>query len=103
MSIPLPQPTPQPTPTSDAVVPAQKPRAITANKSQTRHLQEEEEDDDEDDEEDDDDEVDDSHLVPSERHLHSFIGHWQVRKTRRVVTSCKLNEECNADGLSPSK
>lgn len=59
------------------MVPAQKPRAITVNKSQTRHLQEEEEDDDEDDEEDDDDEVDDSHLVPSERHLHSFIGHWQ--------------------------
>ncbi|KAF9140424.1 hypothetical protein BGX30_006525 [Mortierella sp. GBA39] len=78
MSIPVPQLTPQPTPTSStAVVPAQKPRAITANKSQTHHLQEEEEDDDEDDEEDDDDEVDDSHLVPSERHLHSFIGHWQ--------------------------
>ncbi|KAK5814315.1 hypothetical protein F5H01DRAFT_414430 [Linnemannia elongata] len=78
MSIPVPQPTPQPTPTlSTAVIPVQKPRAITANKSQSRHLLEEEEDDDEDDEEDDDDEVDDSHLVPSERHLHSFIGHWQ--------------------------
>lgn len=73
------------------MVPAQKPRAITVNKSQTRHLQEEEEDDDEDDEEDDDDEVDDSHLVPSERHLHSFIGHWQVR-TSRIKAICNLNK-----------
>ncbi|KAG0289682.1 hypothetical protein BGZ96_006807 [Linnemannia gamsii] len=61
-----------PTTTSTAVVPAQKARAVTKGKQQLQ-----EDDDDEDDEEDDDDEVDDAHLVPSERHLHSFIGHWQ--------------------------
>ncbi|KAF8943049.1 hypothetical protein BGZ47_005848 [Haplosporangium gracile] len=75
-SIPKPQ-TISTSPT--AVVSAQKSRAVTTNKSLTRQLQEEEDDDDddEDDEEDDDDEVDDSRLAPSERHLHSFIGHWQ--------------------------
>ncbi|KAF9152505.1 hypothetical protein BG015_005144 [Linnemannia schmuckeri] len=73
-SIPISQPT-STSPTT--VLSAQKPRTVTTNKSLTRQLQEEDDDDDEDDDEDDDDEVDDSHLVPSERHLHSFIGHWQ--------------------------
>ncbi|KAF9911415.1 hypothetical protein EC991_003671 [Linnemannia zychae] len=67
-------PAPQPS-SSSAVATAQKPRAVTAAKSSTRQIQEDE--DDEDDEDDDEDDVDENHLAPSERHLRSFIGHWQ--------------------------
>lgn len=69
-----------PTTISTAVVPTQKARAITKGKQQLQ-----EDDDDEDDEEDDEDEVDDAHLVPSERHLHSFIGHWQVLENQDLI------------------
>ncbi|KAG0377679.1 hypothetical protein BGX24_005653 [Mortierella sp. AD032] len=68
-------PQPATSTSSTAVDSALKLRAVTVPKSSTRQIQED--DDDEDDEDDDDDDVDDSHLAPSERHLRSFIGHWQ--------------------------